>query len=266
MVNSIDLLSDGEFTELIKHSTCAADVLKKLGYTTRGNSWGYNIIADRMDKLGIYFGEKFTCSNGDFKTIPLQNILTVDSNYNRNKLRIRLIKEGLKENKCEICGATNWLGKPLSLHLHHLNGIHNDNRLSNLQILCPNCHFQTENFGTKGRGRILKKKCLSLPIEIQKEIMKAVSELGIVQARKILPYRNSLINSVVKLHREVIIMICPDGKEVSFNTSLEASRYLYNKYNIGSNPESNRPSISRCYNNRQDNIKGFKFIKRSAEL
>jgi len=61
----------------------------------------------------------------------------------------------LKEDKCEICGCTNeWQNKPITLELHHINGDHYDNRLENLQILCPNCHSQTKNF--RGRSSVRK--------------------------------------------------------------------------------------------------------------
>lgn len=71
--------------------------------------------------------------------------------YSSHKLRVRLIKEGIKEDKCEICGVTDWNGKPLSKHLDHIDGNHYNNELINLRILCPNCHQQTDTFGSKNR-------------------------------------------------------------------------------------------------------------------
>lgn len=267
MVNKIDLLSDGDFIELIKNSASTSDVLRSLDYSVSGNSWAYKIVAERMSKLNVTFGKKYKkSSSGTIEKLPLEKILTEDSDYNRTKLKDRLVQEGIKEYKCEICGISEWLGTPISLQLHHLNGIHNDNRLSNLQLLCPNCHSQTDNFGTKGKGMVIKRKCDNLPLKDVKKIMQAVSELGIVEARKVLPYRNSLINSIVKANKEIIVMIYPDGTEKEFTTSYEASKFLFNEFGIGKNPESSRSGISKCYNGKQDNIKGFKFIKRSATV
>lgn len=48
--------------------------------------------------------------------------------------------------RCAECGADEWRGKRLSLHLDHVNGISNDNRLENLRFLCPNCHSQTATY------------------------------------------------------------------------------------------------------------------------
>ena len=55
-------------------------------------------------------------------------------------LRQKLIRDGVKEDKCELCGVSTWQGVKLSLELHHKDKNHHNNRLSNLIILCPNCH------------------------------------------------------------------------------------------------------------------------------
>lgn len=265
MTNRIDLLTDEEFKEIIKNSASTSEVLKNLEYSVVGNSWAYRIIAERMDKLQITFGKKLKYDNSHYTSIPLEKILVKDSSYNRAKLKDRLVKEGLKEYRCESCGITEWNGLPISLQLHHKNGINNDNRLSNLQLLCPNCHSQTENFGTKGTGRVIKKKMELLPIADREKIINTVAELGIVQARKVLSYRNSLINSVIRSMTCKVIMITPTGVTKEFNTAADASRYLFEVLNIGANLESNRASIVRCYTGKQNSIKGYKFIKRSLE-
>lgn len=74
------------------------------------------------------------------------NIFTENSSFQRSKLKDKLIEFGLKENKCEICGNIQWLEQPIPLQIHHINGINNDNRVENLQILCPNCHALTDNY------------------------------------------------------------------------------------------------------------------------
>lgn len=55
--------------------------------------------------------------------------------------------------KCERCGTSEWYGSPVPLALHHVNGNPYDAELSNLQLLCYNCHGQTPNFCSKNRGR-----------------------------------------------------------------------------------------------------------------
>lgn len=78
--------------------------------------------------------------------------------YQSSRLLERLIEAGYKEQKCECCGITNWMDKPISFHLHHKDGNHDNNQLDNLQVLCPNCHSQTENFAGKNVNKKKKYK------------------------------------------------------------------------------------------------------------
>ena len=57
-------------------------------------------------------------------------------------MKQKLIRDGIKEAKCEICGLANWMGQPIPLELHHKDGNHYNNDFDNLAILCPNCHAQ----------------------------------------------------------------------------------------------------------------------------
>jgi hypothetical protein len=87
------------------------------------------------------------------KATPLGDLLVAGVRRGRWNLKRRLIEAGLKEDACEECGVREWRGRPLTLALHHVNGIGHDNRLENLALLCPNCHSQTENFGGRNVRR-----------------------------------------------------------------------------------------------------------------
>ena len=73
-------------------------------------------------------------------------------------LKQKLIRDGIKEDKCEICGVSIWQGVKLPLELHHKDNDHFNNDLDNLQILCPNCHSIQEGNSGANIGKYSKKE------------------------------------------------------------------------------------------------------------
>ncbi len=124
--------------------------LRKLGITYQGNQGGQG--HPRTSHLK-----------------PAAAYLHQGSIVSSHKLKLKLIRDGLKLAMCESCRLQTWLNQKIPLELHHLNGDRHDNRLENLQILCPNCHALTENYANRAINKSLT--------SIQSEIPQFVSEV-----------------------------------------------------------------------------------------
>ena len=82
----------------------------------------------------------------DFDTVFCSNSL-----FDKGYLKKRIIKEKVIPYRCS-CGLEGlWQNKPITLQLEHKNGNNFDNRVENLEFLCPNCHSQTSTYGSRNR-------------------------------------------------------------------------------------------------------------------
>lgn len=137
------------FSKIVSESYSIAEVGRKLGLRQAGGT--YSTIAKYIKKYELdtshFTGQcwNFEKAHSELTSvIPLEDILKEGTNYKSHYLKLRLVEAGIKEYVCEKCGCDGtWQGEPITLELHHINGNHYDNRLENLQILCPNCHSQT---------------------------------------------------------------------------------------------------------------------------
>jgi len=150
MENKLEKYTNDEIIEILNNCNSFREALIKFEYCSNGSA-GYvsakRIIKKRNINIPQYHYYGKGNSNPKYK---LNEILIENSKYtSRTSLKKRLVSEGLLKYKCR-CGNTGmWEGKPLSLQLEHKNGVNNDNRIENLEFLCPNCHSQSETYAGK---------------------------------------------------------------------------------------------------------------------
>lgn len=145
--------SDDDFAAAVGQSHSIREALGRLGLAPAGGN--YKEFKKRLARLGLDASHFSGQGHRRGKRVgrPLAAILVEESSYtNNNRLRIRLINEGILAPKCSECGIDRWRGKPITLHLDHMNGINNDHRIGNLRLLCPNCHSQTATYCGRNKG------------------------------------------------------------------------------------------------------------------
>jgi hypothetical protein len=147
-----------EFLEsIVKNCGSIRQVLLKLGLKEAGGNYenikariiSFNIDTSHFHGMTWNKGKKWS------KVKDISNKLVEHSTYSSGlpissyKLKNQLIKLGYKKHICESCGLEEWKNNPIPLELHHVNGNRYDNRIENLQLLCPNCHSFTDNYRAK---------------------------------------------------------------------------------------------------------------------
>lgn len=145
--------TDEDIINAVKESYSYSEVCRKIKISPRGGN--ASTVKRKIKELnldishftfGAWSKGKTYEMDSRIRRKNLSEILVENSRWTSDSIKKRLLKEGLKKYECESCGLSTWGGYLIPLELHHLNGIHTDNRFENLAILCPNCHAMTESF------------------------------------------------------------------------------------------------------------------------
>lgn len=138
-----------ELAKIVSESVSKSEVCRKLGLRPVGGN--FRRVSDDIKKYGIDISHFTGRPRPGNMNAPLHLDTILDNGLpcSSTTLKNRLLREGYKEHRCEVCGNTTWQNQPIPLELHHINGIHDDNHRDNILLVCPNCHALTDTF----RGR-----------------------------------------------------------------------------------------------------------------
>lgn len=146
--------NEQELRDAVANSFSIAEALTKLNVSPYGGNYAvfrravkhFDIDTSHFTGQGWRRAKRFPPSR------PIDDYLQNKASIRSTKLKKRLIKEGLLKHVCNKCELTLWLEQPIPLELHHIDGDSSNNALSNIELLCPNCHSFTDNYRNKKRG------------------------------------------------------------------------------------------------------------------
>ncbi|MET9612718.1 HNH endonuclease signature motif containing protein [Kitasatospora indigofera] len=143
--------------EAVAASQSLAGVLRHLNHRQAGGTQAH--VARRIAAFGIdtshFTGQAHNRGKPPASKLAPEAIL-VKRPLENGRLPGRRIRRALTElgrpEGCEGCGTgPEWLGRPLTLEVDHINGDWSDNRPGNLRLLCPNCHATTDTYCGRNR-------------------------------------------------------------------------------------------------------------------
>ena len=147
--------TEEQFKEAVRTSFSIHQTMLTLGMNTQGSAYRSFHSAvkewsvDTSHFTGQLWSKGRTLQPKRDISVYLSNEYKIDS----HKLKLRLFKENLLTKQCAICGLTEWNDKEIPLELDHINGNHEDNSLTNLRAICPNCHAQTDTHAGKNKRK-----------------------------------------------------------------------------------------------------------------
>lgn len=150
--------SKEEIEQFVKESYSYRQLGTKIGYNPNGGSLVKTMV-EMVDKLQLdvshFKGQGWNKENYQYERFQKGKTIK-----NGGALKATI---ALRGRQCECCKNKDWLDNPIPLEVHHIDGDRLNNELSNLQLLCPNCHALTDNY--RGKNITDKKRTEATPEE-----------------------------------------------------------------------------------------------------
>ena len=145
--------TDQDIINAVKTSLSIRQVILKLNLIPAGGN--YSTIHNKIKKLNLdtshFTGQLWSKGKQTKLKVPIEDYLLNKQSIQSHKLKIRLLREGYFTHKCHNCNNTHWLNNLIPLELEHKDGNSSNNELSNLTLLCPNCHALTPTYRGKNK-------------------------------------------------------------------------------------------------------------------
>ena len=171
--------SEEEIREIVLNSKNNAEVAEKLGYSKTGGS-SFCAIKQMYEYYNIdtshFLGQGWNKNNFDYSRFQKGKVI-------KSASAIYAIV-ALRGHKCENCQLSEWLGKPITLEVHHKDGNHQNNELENLQLLCPNCHSYTSTFTRKNSNVAVSEEDFVQALRESRSIRQALILLDLTPSGK----------------------------------------------------------------------------------
>ena len=169
-----------ELSEIVKSSYSNREVARKLGYAVDGGGTMAS-LKKMYEELNLdtshFKGQGWNKENYNYDTFT-------NGTKKKNGKSTATPLIALRGRKCECRGLSEWLGQPINLEVHHVDGNRSNNDLSNLQLLCPNCHSYTPTFTRKNQNRTIPEEDFVQALQESRSIRQALILLDLTPTAK----------------------------------------------------------------------------------
>lgn len=164
--------SDEQLISFVSESYSFRQLAEKCGYEKSGGS-GIAAVKQMCQEKNFdisHFSNKLRKEDVNIEEVFIQGYKS------RETLKNNLI--ALRGHKCEYCNLSEWNNQDIPLQVHHIDGDGLNNTLSNLQLLCPNCHAQTDNYCGRNKKKKISDEEFIEALKNSENIHQAIIKIG----------------------------------------------------------------------------------------